>query len=79
MTDQFQRIRQLRQEGYSVAQIARIVEATETMVRHAIRSEVRNNTTIGEDQVIDGEPIADRIARLKALIRAGVVVVPRQH
>lgn len=69
--EKIEQIRHLRQiKRYTVNDVARICNVTTQDVIDAMRNG-HGNTDPGEDQMIDGERIADRIKRLTALIRAG--------
>jgi hypothetical protein len=64
-------IKHLRQvKRYTVNDVARICGVTPQDVIDAMRNG-HGNTDPGEDQIIDGERIGDRIKRKTALIRSG--------
>ena len=57
-------IREYRRSGYSVNDTARLTGTTPSQVRHAMRTQSFGNREPDGTELIDGEPIAQRIERL---------------
>jgi hypothetical protein len=74
-SEEIQEIRRMRAEGYSVAVTAQMTRTTPEQVRLAMRTQSYGNTEFDGTELIDGEPIADRIVRLKEEIRKGHLVI----
>ena len=68
--EQVTQVRSLRARRYSNEEVAHMLKLPIADVKQAMRHGLTYcNKEAGEEQVIDGEPIAQRIERMKAEIR----------
>lgn len=63
--EQVTEIRSLRARRYTNKQVCLLMNCTEKQIFDAMKSRFYGSKEPGEEQIIDGEPIAERIERMK--------------
>lgn len=75
--EQVFQVRSLRAKRYTTGDIMRLTGLTAEQLKEAMAKRYYGSHERGPEQVIDGEPIGDRIERLKREIREGRLVIQR--